>query len=73
MPDAEPSPAGDRTLDCHWKAGIFYINSNDPALMVEARFGIGYTLNLGRPLSWVILVLLVGIPLALAFLMPHLI
>jgi uncharacterized membrane protein len=71
-PVAEPSPVGDRTLDRYWKAGIFYVNTDDPALMVEARFGIGYTLNLGRPLSWVILVLLVGTPLALVFLMPHL-
>jgi uncharacterized membrane protein len=69
---AEPSPIGDRTLDSHWKAGMFYVNSEDPAIMVEARFGIGYTLNLGRPLSWVILVLLVGAPLAIAFLTKHL-
>jgi uncharacterized membrane protein len=68
----ETSPIGDRTLDSHWKAGVFYVNSDDPARMVEARLGIGYTLNLGRPLAWVILVLLVGVPLALAFLMPHL-
>lgn len=68
----EVSPIGDRTPDRYWKAGMFYINPDDPAIMVEARFGIGYTLNLGQPLSWVILVLLVGAPLAFAFLMNYL-
>src|SRR5271165_2473801 len=39
-------PAGDRTPDSCWKWGIFYINPRDPALFVEKRFGIGYTINL---------------------------
>lgn len=69
---AEQSPVGDRTLDRCWKAGMFYFNSDDPAIMVEARFGVGYTLNLGRPLSWVILALLVGLPLASAMVMKYL-
>ena len=65
---AEVSPIGDRTPDRYWKAGMFYVNPDDPAIMVEARFGVGYTLNLGQPLSWVILVLLVVTPIVLALL-----
>lgn len=45
---------GDRTPDDCWKAGMFYVNRDDPALMVEKRFGIGYTLNFGRPAAWVL-------------------
>ncbi len=46
---------GDGTEDRSWKAGIIYWNRRDPALFVEKRFGIGYTLNFGNPWSWVLL------------------
>ncbi len=46
-PDA--APVGDRTPDECWKLGIFYFNRNDPALFVEKRFGIGWTVNLANP------------------------
>jgi uncharacterized membrane protein len=46
---ADDSPVGDRTPDDCWKLGIFYVNRNDPALFVEKRFGIGWTLNLANP------------------------
>ena len=69
LPSApEPSPTEDR----YWKAGMFYVNGEDPAFIVEKRSGIGYTLNFGHPLAWVVLALLVGLPLAVAFLVPHL-
>jgi uncharacterized membrane protein len=58
---------GDGTLDEHWKLGVFYYNPDDPALLVEKRFGIGYTMNFARPLSWLITVLILFVPLALAF------
>lgn len=67
----QPSVVGDRSLDRYWKAGMFYVNRDDPALIVEKRFGIGYTMNFGHPLSWVILLLLVVAPLVFAFLMAH--
>ncbi|MCU1423260.1 MAG: hypothetical protein JWN36_2911 [Microbacteriaceae bacterium] len=35
--------------DSHWKGGLFYVNRADPALVVPRRFGLGWTLNLGRP------------------------
>jgi len=56
------TPVGDRTSDSCWKWGIFYVNPDDPAVFVEKRFGIGYTLNFGSRRSWVILVLIVAVP-----------
>lgn len=43
-----------RDDDAAWKLGSFYFNRNDPALMVNKRFGIGRTLNFGHPLAWVV-------------------
>jgi len=37
--------------DSHWVGGFFYCNKNDPSIFVEKRFGIGYTLNFGNPMS----------------------
>lgn len=35
--------------DRFWKAGLFYVNRKDPALMVPKRFGVGWTINMGHP------------------------
>jgi uncharacterized membrane protein len=35
--------------DQHWKGGLFYVNRDDPALVVPRRFGLGWTPNLGHP------------------------
>ena len=59
---------GDRTADAAWKLGMFYVNRQDPALLVEKRFGIGYTFNFGNPWSWVLVALLAGVPLVLVVL-----
>lgn len=50
----------------HWLAGTIYFNRDDPRLLVPKKFGLGYgrTLNLGRPLAW----LIVSIPMAVAIL-----
>lgn len=67
LPDARV--VGDRTPDECWKGGMFYVNRDDPALMVEKRFGIGYTLNFGRPAAWVLTALILGmaiVPLAVS-------
>jgi uncharacterized membrane protein len=50
-------PVGDRTEDRFWKLGIFYFNRDDPAVMVEKRFGVGYTVNFAHPVAWVIILL----------------
>jgi uncharacterized membrane protein len=44
--------------DEHWRWGVFYVNPDDPRLMVEKRLGLGWTLNFGRPGSWGLLALL---------------
>ena len=45
----------DGTPDRGWKFGLIYVNPNDPALLVEKRFGVGYTLNFGnRALLWIL-------------------
>ena len=32
----------------HWVWGLFYVDRDDPSIMVEKRFGIGYTFNYGN-------------------------
>ncbi len=50
--------------DSLWKAGVLYYNKNDTRLMVPKRFGVGYTINFGRPAGLVIFILLISIPVA---------
>ena len=45
---------GDGTPDECWKLGMFYCNPADPAIFVEKRFGIGYTLNFGNSAMWLV-------------------
>jgi Family of unknown function (DUF5808) len=57
--------SADTTPDECWKLGLFYYNPEDPALLVERRFGLGYTLNFAKPLSWVVTTVLFLLPLVL--------
>lgn len=41
--------------DQYWKAGVFYVNKNDPSIFVEKRFGIGWTVNFGHPIGYLVL------------------
>lgn len=50
-PDDHAIPADD---DARWRAGVFYANADDPALVVPKRFGVGWTLSWARPTSWII-------------------
>ena len=34
--------------NAHWIWGVFYVDKNDPSILVEKRFGIGYTINFGN-------------------------
>jgi uncharacterized membrane protein len=45
-----------RDDDKYWKLGVFYYNPDDPALFVEKRFGIGWTNNFARPMSWIMII-----------------
>lgn len=46
--------------------GMFYIDRNDPSLMVEKRFGIGYTFNYGNPTVVLIVATFLVLTLSLA-------
>ena len=52
--------------DKYWKGGIFYINPEDPSILVEKRFGVGWTLNFGRPISWIVLIVPIAIMIGIA-------
>jgi uncharacterized membrane protein len=61
-------PVGDTTPDSCWLFGRLYFNRADPVLFVEKRMGLGYTLNLGNPVSWLVMIVAVtalSIPLLL--------
>ncbi|GHV30848.1 membrane protein [Spirochaetia bacterium] len=52
----ENSPVGSpRDDDRYWKLGQFYCNPKDPAVFVEKRFGVGFTVNIARPGGWIFL------------------
>src|SRR5699024_12277234 len=59
----------DRDDDMYWKLGQFYVNKNDPALFLEKRFGVGWTINFANPWAVISLVAViacaVGIPILL--------
>jgi uncharacterized membrane protein len=59
--------AQDSTDRRFWKAGILYYNSEDSALWVPKRYGLGYTLNFGRPVSWLVLGLILLVPATILF------
>jgi hypothetical protein len=44
----------------HWKFDLFYWNPDEPALIVERRYGYGFTPNFARPFVWVFLSLIMG-------------
>ena len=48
--------------DAFWRGGIVYFNRDDSRVLVPKRFGVGFTLNFGHPVSW----LLIAIPLVIA-------
>ena len=61
-PAARQEVHGDATPDHAWKlGGLFYFNPRDPAIWVENRVGVGYTLNMGNSRAWL---LIIGIMLA---------
>ncbi|MGW2826241.1 DUF1648 domain-containing protein [Streptomyces sp. NPDC001443] len=60
-----------RDDDRYWRLlGSVYVNRADPAVLVQKRFGIGWTINLGNPRG---VVLLLGLILIPALLVPLLV
>lgn len=63
------APKGTRPPNGKWK-GLFYSNSDDPALFVPKRHGIGYTLNFGNRWSWAVVTLvflMMALPIVLSW------
>jgi len=50
--------------DRYWKWGIVYINKNDPSLLVQKKYGVGWTVNLANKWSYIIL-LVIFLPILL--------
>ncbi len=44
-----------RDDDRLYRWGLIYFNADDPALFVPKRFGVGWTVNMARPIAWVLL------------------
>jgi uncharacterized membrane protein len=66
MPEAIAA-AQDSTDPRFWKAGMVYYNPSDSAIWVPKRHGFGYTLNFARPVSWLVLGLILLVPIAILF------
>lgn len=58
LTERETSATGADSLgfddDHFWHLGVFYANTDDPAVVVPKRFGIGWSMNWARPASWLI-------------------
>jgi uncharacterized membrane protein len=52
---AEARLSGGLADNDRWILGVMYVDRADPAVMVEARWGFGYTMNLGNRLAQVLL------------------
>lgn len=53
--------------DRFWKLGFIYFNPGDPALFVEKRMGIGWTVNFARPTAWIVIVVMLVVITAVGF------
>ncbi|MGI5147900.1 DUF1648 domain-containing protein [Plantactinospora sp. CA-294935] len=64
-PPAERPDAAHPDDDRHWRlAGLCYVNRDDPAILVQKRIGVGWTLNFGNPRSLLLLVAVLAALLA---------
>lgn len=67
--EGAPSSMEPHGNDDMWKLGMFYFNPQDPAIFVEKRMGYGWTINHARPMAWMSLISIIGIILAVSFLL----
>jgi uncharacterized membrane protein len=51
--------------DRYWKIGVLYFNRDDPALFVEKRFGVGFTVNFAKPVVWAIIIAILAISIGI--------
>lgn len=62
----------DQDNDQFWKLGQFYFNKNDPSIFIEKRFGIGWTNNWAHPISWIFLIVIIGLAIGIPLLLSRL-
>jgi uncharacterized membrane protein len=48
-----------------WIGGMIYYNKRDPALWVEKRIGVGWTVNLAHPMAWAIVGFAILVPIGI--------
>jgi uncharacterized membrane protein len=66
-PAARREVRGDATPDHAWKlGGLLYFNPRDPAMWVENRIGVGYTLNMGNSRAWLLIAAMMLVPMIAA-------
>jgi uncharacterized membrane protein len=68
--DEQDTGLSHRDDDKYWRGGLFYINREDPTLLVPRRFGLGWALNFGNPRAAMVLagvVALIGLLITLRF------
>jgi uncharacterized membrane protein len=58
-----------RDDDRLWKAGLIYVSRADPAVVVPARVGFGWTLNFGNRIAWLVVAAIVLVPAGLGAIM----
>lgn len=58
----------DRMDDRYWLLGVVYVNRHDPSILVERRFGYGWTLNFGNIWSYIVFGMIVAVPVGFAVL-----
>jgi Family of unknown function (DUF5808) len=52
LPQPTPQIPGNRDNDRFWVAGGFYVNRDDPRLLVAKRSGLGWMFNFAHPIAW---------------------
>jgi uncharacterized membrane protein len=65
-PAAGRGPTVNRDDDRLYRFGLFYFNPDDPSVFVPKRFGVGWTLNVARPVTWLIF----GVVIAMGLIAP---
>jgi uncharacterized membrane protein len=65
-----PRRGAEVTPDAYWYLGQIYYNPQDSAVFVQKRLGLGYTVNFGNRISWVLLGVVVVAMGGMAFLLP---
>jgi uncharacterized membrane protein len=67
----DPERRAEATPDACWHLGQIYYNPQDPAIFVQKRLGLGYTVNFGNRISWVLLAVVLAALGGMIFLLPR--